>query len=97
MRYRRLASLELYHSSCSGLVDDSVTTLLASDGVALTERERTGALSTVVLDAQRLVDDVPVRSVRNRRGNGEPFSLGRRHSGVGAVGQRAGELQMHHG
>lgn len=97
MRYPRLASLELHHSSCPSLVDDSVTTLLASDGVALTERKRTCALSTVIFDAQRLVNDVAVRSVRDRRGDGEPFSLGRGHFGVGAVGQRAGELQMHDG
>lgn len=76
-----LTSLELNHSSGSGLVNHSVTTLLTSDGVTLSQGERGTALGTVVLDAQRLAGNVTVGSVGDGCWCTETFSLRRRHDG----------------
>lgn len=52
-----------------------MTALLASDGIVLTQRKRGSTLSTVVLDAKRLVGDLAESGVRDGRGDTEPFSL----------------------
>lgn len=76
-----LTSFELNHSSGSGLVDHSVATLLTSDGITLSQRERSTTLGTVVLHTQGLAGDVTVGSMRDGGWSTETFSLRRRHDG----------------
>lgn len=78
---RASTGLKLDHSSGSGLVDDSVTALLTSDGITLAQGKTGTTLSAVVLDTQRLGGDMPMSSVGNRRRGTETFSLGRGHDG----------------